>query len=96
MLLLAFVTFGFYVPVWYLRRLKAFNALRSTVKVSATLPVTALALHVARFCAAFSQGVMGALGARSLAGLLALGDSERRTASDGVSSLDRRSPDTPC
>lgn len=70
MVLLAVVTLGIYVPIWYVRRVKPFNALRSTVKLTGALPLAALALVIIQFGAAFMQGILEALGVARLAGLL--------------------------
>jgi hypothetical protein len=67
---LTIVTLGFYIPIWYLRRLKAFNALRSTTRLSAALPFTTLALLVVRLSASAIEGILAALGATPLATVL--------------------------
>lgn len=67
---LAIVTLGVYIPIWYLRRLKAFNALRSTTKLSSALPYTTLALVVVRLSASLIEGILAGLGVTPLARLL--------------------------
>jgi hypothetical protein len=73
MLLLAVVTLGISIPVWFLRREKAFNALRSKVKMTAALPVVALVVLVAAYGAELFAGVLAGLGAPGLGNLVGLG-----------------------
>jgi hypothetical protein len=64
------VTVGIYLPVWYLRRLRAFNALRSTVKVGPALPLAVLVLYLVRLGSPVVHNVFAALGASSVSTLL--------------------------
>jgi Domain of unknown function (DUF4234) len=43
-ILLTLVTFGYYIPVWYLRRRKGFNALESPTKLGLHGPIMLLVL----------------------------------------------------
>jgi hypothetical protein len=73
MILLAVVTLGISIPVWFLLREKAFNALRSKVKMTPALPVAALGILLAAYGTEFLGAVLTGLGAPTLGDVVGLG-----------------------
>lgn len=69
MVVLTLATLGLYLPVWYLRRVHALNALRSPVKVGPVLPALVLVLYIPRIGPGLFHSIFVALGASSVTAL---------------------------
>jgi len=63
-ILLVFITFGFYYPVWFLTRRKALNNLKSPEKLSLGVLVLVLGIWSAIFVSGFILGILSEAGSR--------------------------------
>ncbi len=57
-ILLTIITLGFYIPYWFLSRLKTINELQSEKKLSSGMIIVAIILFIAAFISAMVSGFM--------------------------------------
>jgi hypothetical protein len=70
MVVLTLATLGIYLPIWYLRRRDALNALRSPVKIGPALPIAVLALYIPRIGPGLVNNIFVALGGSAFSALV--------------------------